>query len=873
MSEKKININDLPTNISDLIKLKKFYVVMDSRWEKNLAAFINMVKDLGFHVHFIKESESTENYVKLYLHKIAVLIIDPGNSPVPNLNQDFDLSDMVETLLSMPLDEAAHCKANEFIRFITSEAGEQWFDKLREEQDMRATFLHHTEALIEDLEHLALDIEEQPDSKALINQLFNLVHTFKGASGFVRPKTLFEFTHQFEDSIKKVQNGEMKINSSVISLFLQAIDKIKKLSSDIRSDLYLTENLQQALALFEQAYMLEDEDAAAQLANGEGDKKQDIQDKIVEHKKQTEIKIGIGLLDRMLETTGEMTVIRNMLNKIVRSVERRFENDNEISLLSELLEELHGINESIQTQMTSLRQIEVKNILKPLGRVVRDTSNFCKKNVKLETIGNELRIDTTIGDILNSTLIHLVRNSVDHGIETPADREKKGKNAQGSLQVTVRNNRDHVMVEIRDDGKGIDPKVIRSKVIEKRLLPFEEVASLNDHEIIQYIFAPGFSTAEVVTDVSGRGVGMGAVKEAVESIGGNLILQSEVNKGTTTTMLLPIPKTAMIIDCLFVNCMGKNFGVPQEWIQRVVHVHPGNKKDVIRVVGGGQLFITELGLMPIVELSETLFNEVGLINNAPNFDVLIIQTNSYRPYAMAVDRVLDVEDTVVKKFEPLDRQLKVYSGATFVGDGTVGLIIDLEGIAERYHFQEQQRKFDIPIVTSSKDQSALAMANRFIVFNMSKVSETDNATTVYAIREKEIFRIEEVNCKQVQNSGEYPIIPYRDSFLHIVDLRMMNAASRNYFRTEFEKDSMSCIVVKYNKKQYVGLIVNEIFDIFESNATILSNLHEQKGVEGTFIYNDRIYTVIKVEELLADISDAEARFDLPEKNPDLEATA
>jgi two-component system chemotaxis sensor kinase CheA len=862
MTEKKITINDLPSAISELIKQKKFYVVLDSRWEKNLPAFIGMVRDLGFHTHIVKENENVDDYLRLNLHRIAVIIVDPAKNPLPNLNQDFDLAEMIENLISMPVDEAKHCKAKDFIRFITTEAAEQWFDKLREEQDMRATFLHHTEALIEDLEHLALDIEEQPDSKALINQLFNLVHTFKGASGFVRPKTLFEFTHQFEDSIKKVQNGEMKVNSKVVSLFLQAIDKIKKLSGDIKANLFLTENLQQALGLFEQAYLLEgDENSSAQIQDEQA-KKSDFHDKVVEHKKQTDIKIGIDLLDRMLETTGEMTVIRNMLNKIVRSVESRYDNDKEISLLSELLEELHGINESIQTQMTSLRQIEVKNILKPLGRVVRDTSNFCKKNVKLETDGNELRIDTTIGEILNATLIHLVRNSVDHGIETPADREKKGKDPQGHLQVTVKNNRDHVLVEIRDDGKGIDPKIIRSKVIEKKILPYEDVAKLNDHEIIQYIFAPGFSTAEVVTDVSGRGVGMGAVKDAVESIGGSLILQSEVNKGTTTSLLLPIPKTALIIDCLFVNCMGKNFGIPQEWIQRVVHVHAGNKKDMIRAVGGGQLFLSDLGLMPIVELSETLFNECNLINNAPSFDVLIIQTHSYRPYAMAVDRVLDVEDTVVKKFEPLDRQLKVYSGATFVGDGTVGLIIDLEGIAELYNFQTQQRKFDIPVVVTAGPAVAV---NRFIVFNLGKVSETDSATTVYAIREKEIFRIEDINKVQVQNSGEYPIIPYRDSFLHIVDLRMLNANQKNYFNSNFEKDTLSCIVVKYKQNQFVGLIVNEIFDIFESNADIIPNLHEQKGVEGTFIHSERIYTVIKVEELLAEISDFG---DVPESTDD-----
>lgn len=871
MSEQKTTINDLPSNISDLIKQKEFYVVIRSAWEKNLVAFTAMVKDLGFAVHSIKDKESVEDYLKLYLHKVVLLVIDPANSPIETLNSDFDLSEMIENFLTMPFDEATHCKPKEFLRFITSEASEMWFDKLREEQDMRATFLHHTEALIEDLEHLALDLEEQPDSKNLINQLFNLVHTFKGASGFVRPKTLFEFTHQFEDYIKKVQNGEMKVNSGVVSLFLQSIDKIKKLSGDIKADLFLTENLQQALVIFEQAYLLEDDEdgSAAQAANDKAHAAE-THEKAIETKKQTEIKIGITLLDRMLETTGEMTVIRNMLNKIVRSVERRYENDKEISLLSELLEELHGINEAIQTQMTSLRQIEVKNILKPLGRVVRDTANFCKKNVKLETIGNELRIDTTIGEILNSTLIHLVRNGVDHGIEAPSEREKKGKDPQGHLQVSVKNNRDHVLVEIKDDGKGIDPKVIRSKVIEKKILPYEEVAALNDHEIIQYIFAPGFSTAEVVTDISGRGVGMGAVKDAVESVGGNLVLQSEVNKGTTTTMILPIPKTAMIIDCLFVACNGKNFGIPQEWIQRVVHVHSGNRADMIRVVGGGQLFISDLGLMPIIELADALFGETNLVNHAPSFDVLIIQTHGYRPYAMAVDRVLDVEDTVVKKFEPLDRQLKVYSGATFVGDGTVGLIIDLEGIAEKYNFQTQQRKFDIPIVTTVN--SGQLTGSRYIVFSLGKVNENDPAKTIYAIREKEIFRIEEINKAQVQNSGEYPIIPYRENFLHIIDLRMMNSDDRNYFNSRFDKDTLACIVVSFKKNQFVGLVVNEIFDIFECDATIIPNLHEQKGVEGTFIHHDRIYTVIKVEDLLADIGEVDDRID-PKINPPMDVGA
>jgi two-component system chemotaxis sensor kinase CheA len=854
MSEQKTTVNDLPSNISDLIKQKEFFIVMRSAWEKNLSEFIEMVKELGFSVHFVKEKESIEDYIKISLHKIVLLIVDPTKSPMEALNSDFDLAEMIENFLVMPLDEATHCKANDFLRFITSESADLWFDKLREEQDMRATFLHHTEALLEELEHLALDIEDQPDSKNLINQLFNLVHTFKGASGFVRPKVLFEFTHQFEDSIKKVQNGELKVNSNVVSLFLKAIDKIKKLSGDLKAGLFLTESLQQALAMFEEAYLLEDEEEdSGSKSSSEKAGVHDSPDKVIETKKQTDIKIGITLLDRMLETTGEMTVIRNMLNKIVRSVERRYENDKEISLLSELLEELHGINESIQTQMSSLRQIEVKNILKPLGRVVRDTSNFCKKNVKLETIGNELRIDTTIGEILNATLIHLVRNGVDHGVETPAEREKKGKDPQGHLLVSVKNNRDHVLVEIKDDGKGIDPKIIRSKVIEKKILPYEEVANLSDHEIIQYIFAPGFSTAEVVTDISGRGVGMGAVKDAVESVGGNLILQSEVNKGTTTTMILPIPKTAMIIDCLFVACNGKSFGVPQEWIQRVVHVHPGNRNDMIRVVGGGQLFISDLGLMPIIELSDVLFGENHLVNNAPNFDVLIIQTNSYRPYAMAVDRVLDVEDTVVKKFEPLDRQLKVYSGATFVGDGTVGLIIDLEGVAEKYNFQTQQRKFDIPLVTTSS--SNLLKINRYIVFSLGKVGENDPAKTIYAIREKEIFRIEEINKTQVQNSGQYPIIPYRDNFLHVVDLRMMNSDSRNYFCSQFEKETLACIVVCFRKNQFVGLVVDEIFDIFECDAEVNPNLHEHTGVEGTFIYNDRIYTVIKVEKLLADISE------------------
>lgn len=855
---------DLPEIIVDLLRERELYVVYGEDHKLELSTFLEHAKDFGFSLQGIESHKGLEEHVRLYLHKIAILVIDPRNPISEGLKREPELTEMVEDLLVLSVNDLTADNIQNLMLLLNSDKALLWFEKLREEFDLRSTFLYHTESLIDQLEAVSLEIEHQPNSKTIVNQLFNLVHTFKGASGFVRPKTLFEFTHHFEDLIKDVQSGERQVNSSVVTLFLESIDMIKNLRLNIKKDLFHVIVLEKVLQFFERKAVASLDREIAGLPSILADATDPLSEFNLqatnEIKKQSDVKVGLELLDQMLETTGEMTVIRNMLNKIIRSVERRYGQDREVAMLSELLKELHKTNDSIQRQMTNLRELPVREILRPLFRVVRDTANYCQKKVTFETTGQDLRIDTSLADVLNQTLIHLVRNSVDHGIELPEERLAKGKNAQGELKINVSYNRDTVQVEIVDDGKGIDPEVIRRKVIEKKILEAEVARRLGTQDIIQYIFSPGFSTAETVTDISGRGVGMGAVKESVEAIGGRLIIISEVNLGTTTTLLLPIPKTARIIDCLFVNCVDRNFGIPQEGIQRIIRIHEGNRSELVRFVGGGYVFSHELGIMPIIELSDTLFGVSKLVGSNVEFDLLVIQTDSHRPFALAIESVLDVEDAVVKKIEPFERQLKVYSGATFVGDGSVGLIIDLDGVAERHGLLMKKRNLGLANDKLKNQSKEPARPNRFIVFsvvdlesplNLSADLEENPPPKLFAIRESEVFRVEELSADRLKDVHGIPRIQYRESCLSLMDLRRFGTDQCMMDGDLIDK-SKSCfaIISKFNKTQFVGLLVEKVHDIFESTAEVIEPVLQVPGIEGTFIHNENIYTLLNARDFI-----------------------
>ena len=265
----------------------------------------------------------------------------------------------------------------------------------------------------------------------------------------------------------------------------------------------------------------------------------------------SELKVPVKVLDRFMEASGEMTVIRNIINKCAKAIEAQFPRNRDVSMLSELLDEMQKINASVQTQITNLRKVPMHNILKPIYRLVRDTSKALEKEVEVVTVGSDLAIDTNIAAILNNSLVHLIRNSLDHGLESPLDREKMGKERKGKVTITCYQKNEVICIIIEDDGRGINEDSIRKKLVKNGTHTEAQAARLEKDILYGMIFEAGFSTAEKVTDISGRGVGMSMVKDSVKSVGGQIDIESIPTQGTKFTLSMPVPKASLSFETVF----------------------------------------------------------------------------------------------------------------------------------------------------------------------------------------------------------------------------------------------------------------------------------------------------------------------------------
>ena len=277
------------------------------------------------------------------------------------------------------------------------------------------------------------------------------------------------------------------------------------------------------------------------------------------------IKVPTKILNEFMELSGEITVIRNTVNKLVSNLQKELTGNPDLYLLAEFLEEMHKINSSMQSKITELRKVSLKNIYRTFPRTVRDLNLSLGKQIDLKIFGDELRVDTKLAQVLKNSLIHVIRNSADHGIESAEKRRANNKEGKGTINLRSFEAGDDVIVEVEDDGGGIDSSRIASRAVEKNLYTVDEVNRLTEKQVFKIIMEPGFSTAAQVTDISGRGVGMDMVKSSVESIGGKIDIDSQLGQGTKFSLKLPIPKSVMIIQSLLVRIGQREFNVPGQY--------------------------------------------------------------------------------------------------------------------------------------------------------------------------------------------------------------------------------------------------------------------------------------------------------------------
>jgi two-component system chemotaxis sensor kinase CheA len=555
------------------------------------------------------------------------------------------------------------------------------------------------------------------------------------------------------------------------------------------------------------------------------------------------------MLERLSGCSGEITVIRNMVNKLIRSLERQLVGNKDVQNLGELLDEMHKINGTIQTNIVDLRKVPLSGVLKPIPRIIRDLAKELEKTISLKIEGEKLRVDNSLAMVCSNSLVHLVRNSADHGIEDLQTRKSLGKPDVGSITITCREVADEVQISISDDGRGIDPNKIRQKALEKGLFTPQQLAEMSEQQTLGIIFASGFSTAAKVTGVSGRGVGMDMVRSSVEAVGGQILIESVPGKGSTFILKLPVPKSVLIITSLLVEAGGRSFAVPQDSIQKVLRIEGDKFSSMVQMASLGRILRCGEEIFPLIKLSEILKLDVKTKSSEmtlqPTVEVLILESDRLR-FALEVDGIQDAEEIVVKRMQACFNPQGAFTGATFMGDGTVGLILDVKGIADLGGIKALAVVEGASAKNSAKPEvgtSPSSYERSFLLFRL-------RSKALFGIPLEQVFRLEEFDSAKIQRSGAERVIVYRNGVMPLFSFeKLLNLKAVENAPSLAGHARIPAIVAK-SGDGYLALQIESVVDIASANEDVSPSIRDRKGIVGNAYIRDHNVTILDLPTVL-----------------------
>ncbi len=542
------------------------------------------------------------------------------------------------------------------------------------------------------------------------------------------------------------------------------------------------------------------------------------------------VRVGVDLLDTLMNLVGELVLARNQLLQV--------SNSGEDAAVQSVSQRMNLIVTEVQEQVMKTRMQPIGNVWNKFPRTVRDLALNCGKEVTLEMEGQDTELDRTIIEAIKDPLTHLVRNAVDHGIEMPDGRRRAGKAASGIVRLRAFQEGGKVNVEISDDGAGLNVDRLRKKAVERGLITPQQAKQMAEREIFNLIFLPGFSTAEKLTNVSGRGVGMDVVKTNVEKISGTIDIESSAGAGTTVRVKIPL--TLAIVPALLVSCGGERFAIPQVNVLELVALEGNEAGQRVEQVHGVPVYRLRGNLLPLVYLDRVLmFAAPGSNTNHAGSSIVVLQADKQQ-FGLVVDDIADTEEIVVK---PLSEQLKsisAYSGATIMGDGRVALILDVLGLAQRAR-----------VVSEKRDNARESLKND--ARSAKEGQETlllarNGMDGQVAIPLSTVARLEGFAAHQVRCVGDREVMEYRGQIIPMVRLsRVLPPGS-----SEAEQDTSdgSIEVVIYSERGHtVGLIVDCIVDIVEEHAAV-DPLATRPGVVGSFANQDSITELLDLSAVV-----------------------
>lgn len=762
--------------------------------------------------------------------------------------------------------------------------------------DIVREFLVESNENLDLLDRELIALEKDPGNRGRLASVFRTIHTIKGTCGFLGFTKLESVAHVGENLLSRLRDGEIVLNPEITTVLLQMVDATRQMLGEIEATgndgnkdySQLLDNLkrlhssggvhvpppktnlpapdtaseQPALSGVKKKISGHPEvdphaipaSEISKAANhnpahgkmGEVPLEKQFEDvsptqQLLENRHREPsaetIRVGVNLLDKLMTLVGELVLARNQLLQF-----SNFVRDPGFHAISQ---RMNLIATDLQGEVMKTRMQPIGNIWSKFPRTVRDVALSCQKQVNIEMEGQETELDKTIIEAIKDPLTHLVRNAVDHGIESPEERIKAGKPPTGRIILRAFHEGGQVNIEITDDGAGLNTDRLRQKAMERGLINAEQATRMQEREVFNLIFLPGFSTAAKVTNVSGRGVGMDVVKTNVEKIGGVVDIQSTMGHGTTVRVKIPL--TLAIIPALVVRCANQRYAIPQVNLLELVRLELEHATKVIELIQGVPVYRLRGRLLPLVYLNRELHvqreNQSAADDDAVN--IVVLQADE-RQFGLVVDEITDTEEIVVK---PLGKQLKgikTFAGSTIMGDGRVALILDVLGIAQVSNVISEVR--------------ARAIAEREAE---SFTEQTDKQTLLLfsgpddghmAVHLDHVGRLEEFPLSTVERAGKKEVVQYRGEILPLLFLSELLEERRSRSRRASKPakathtDQLQGIVYSSNGKRF-GLVVERILDIVEESIQVKSP-PSRFGVLYTAVIQGRVTELLDVPSLL-----------------------
>ena len=792
--------------------------------------------------------------------------------------------------------------------------------------DLLSEFLTETGESLAVLDVELVKFEQDPSDADILSNIFRLVHTIKGTSGFLGLPRLEKVAHAGEDVLGKFRDGDLEVTPEAVTLVLRTIDSIRdslqgledtgsepegddsELIAQLRAmadgevapaveaapveeaaaeepeaeassgpvlneqgfpvAAELLDEVAEAtsqgvkaasdadLAADNEAEMAADKEkeetappavaASVPVETKSADAPVEKKEKVAGEKSvaQQTIRVNVDLLENLITLVSEFVLTRNSLNQMVRG-----RDDSEFVVP---LQRLSHITSDLQEGVMKTRMQPIGNAWAKLPRIVRDLALEAEKKIDLQMVGAETELDRQVLELIKDPLTHMVRNSADHGLEVPADRQAAGKPETGVILLQAFHEGGHIVIEIGDDGRGLNLERIKNKILENGLVSESELDAMPNQQINQYIFHAGFSTAEKVTSVSGRGVGMDVVRTNIEKIGGTVELKSEEGKGSTFTIKIPL--TLAIVSALIVECAKERFAIPQISVLELVRAS-AHSENAIEMINEAPVLRLRNRLLPLVKLQdllnldseelaeadsieaplalpstesaeaveaeqsgeaveeeleaestdlvadEELEDSLGMVDPESETFIIVSQVGNYT-FGIIVDRVFDTEEIVVKPVAPILRDISLFSGNTILGDGSVIMILDPNGIA------------------SATGEISMGASNAEAVTTADATHSSDRqAMLVFLAGGEElkavplalVARLEEIDMATVEFSNAQRVVQYRGQLMPLI------AYDESH---EWKSEGFQSILVFTDRDRSMGLVVDQIVDIVEDEIKV-----------------------------------------------------